>query len=486
MISHPSIAKAPPLPTSIPLFREYREYAVKVERLAQHCRNIIAKTHEIKIEKRFEGFDHNLMRGTGKFKSLILRIAPDPEGLLQSKDDFEKILIFILKQDLGDEYQRVVKAHKPVQKGYYIELDLDGLKSWDHEKLPENKSTKYIPNNNGDELVNESSTVNTATVSTTNGRCEEDKKTPLAEISFKDNLNRQRITKGIPEAEKTILPDLSSVIEEDMPKNESDKTPAHNNQEEMKLPLESKADDAFTIRVETPDKELDTQKVALENPLQKTTITTVINQEDSKLPHIHVYNVDKSLVSKLSNCTTSPVPSLGPYGVPFPGMKAIHVYQGIDFSTLKVLSIQRRPFGGEGSLNLHHVLFPNYNKEDDEGEWKKYTNIQITNVQIGNEPPQDKVISAVLVHNSQFSPELPTLVKDIKDLPVTVSATINMPKTLDPNHLYYGIKKIEMLNIILPSSKERDQINDESTVEDICAVVDDTIGEKIKKFSGAQ
>jgi hypothetical protein len=208
-------------------------------------------------------------------------------------------------------------------------------------------------------------------------------------------------------------------------------------------------------------------------------VTGTITQNRPKLPKVHVTGVKTSFVSQLILCKTTPVPWLGSYGLPFPAMKSVHIFQGTD-KTLKIVSFQSKPFNQvDTSINLHHVIFPDYNSKDDPGEGY-FGSIKLDEIKVNGEIHSDSIQQEVIVHDQCFSPKLKPLVYAAGDESVTVSATINMPG-LSQNHLYSGIEHIKMLNIIL-SAETLKRLNDDLQMNDIYDRIDHEISIQIQSF----
>jgi hypothetical protein len=182
-------------------------------------------------------------------------------------------------------------------------------------------------------------------------------------------------------------------------------------------------------------------------------VRDVIQQPTKGLPKIHLNNVSGPFSEKLKQCKTTPVPSVGSYGIPFPTMIAVHIFQDND-TTLKIISFQVKPSDQVNScINLHHVLFPNYNKVNDPGE-RMPAFVAISAIKVNGEERNDIPQQKVHVHDGRFSPPLPTLVHLVGDEYFSISATVALPE-IPPTHLYSGFSEIKMLNIISPEGIAR-------------------------------
>lgn len=193
----------------------------------------------------------------------------------------------------------------------------------------------------------------------------------------------------------------------------------------------------------------------------------IVRQGMGNLPSVHVSGVSSSFVTKLTNCRTTPVPTLGSYHVPFPAVKSVHIFQA-SRSTLKIVVFQDKPYGTDYiNINLHHAFFPNYKERNDPGEKSQYV-VDISNIQSNGDRLSDLRLR-VLVHDGRFSPQLESLTVVTDDRPTIVSAVIQMPK-FGSEHLYYRIRKIEMLNVI-PSPEIVDMIRDDQTIDQIITLI---------------
>jgi len=178
-------------------------------------------------------------------------------------------------------------------------------------------------------------------------------------------------------------------------------------------------------------------------------VTETISSINTRLPKVHVTNVSASFAAKLAQCKTTPVPALGTYHIPYPGTKLVHIIQDID-STLKIISVQHKPSNDLGNpcINLHNMIFPNYSNKGDPGEGKVCP-VNIHYIKVNGEEKPDIHKQTVYVHDGCFSPELSKLADRLESGPVTVSAVIALPQ-LAREHLYHGVSKIKMLNVLLP------------------------------------
>lgn len=192
----------------------------------------------------------------------------------------------------------------------------------------------------------------------------------------------------------------------------------------------------------------------------------------------HDQNVSPLFSSKFVECKTTPIPWLGSYHEPFPAVKWAHIFQP-NRSTLQIIAIQYPPSQSDAiSINLHHVLYPNYNKQGDPGE-NTLCFIDISNVQVNGERMSD-LRQKVIVHDGKFSPFLEPLTVVTDDI-FTVSAVIKMP-SVRPSHLYHGIKNIEMFNVILPF-QIIGFINEDLSIETITELLgSDDLSTRIQDF----
>lgn len=111
---------------------------------------------------------------------------------------------------------------------------------------------------------------------------------------------------------------------------------------------------------------------------------------------------------------------------------------------------------------------------------------QNRNTPVSNHPITSKIVSPKdknlpQIHVSNVN----ALVQEIKDgETVVVSATIALPELCkdEPNHLYYGIEQIKMLNVMLPSSEE-ELIDSQTLIKDVIkSMTDKNVGVQIEDF----
>jgi len=200
------------------------------------------------------------------------------------------------------------------------------------------------------------------------------------------------------------------------------------------------------------------------------------------LPNVHLNKVSAVFERKVGQCRTTPVPFLGTYGVPFPTVKSIHIIQDSN-TTLQIISFQYKPSDHhEASINLHHVLFPNYRAKGDPGERGRYL-VDINEIKVNGESKPAISQQPVHVHDGRFSPKLGMVVDNFGDEAVSVSATITIPEEIreDSNHLYYGISQIKMLNILF-TAECINFIDEWQSLEEINPMLDDQISVQIKNF----